>query len=376
MRLQLALVVAALAIPAAASADGTVSVRGVYYKERATRVMQPMLDSAFEVGARGLVNLHFLADAITSASTSAGAENAEAFTEIRYEGGGGYTHDLGFARLAAQGRYSTESDYTSIYLGARGELDLAQKNTTLGLGGGISLDKVSGAGDGGLAQQTIECEPGGTEKVECSLNTYSVFASATQILSPNALLSVSVDIAALDGYQSNPYRSAIGGDELVPERHPTKRTRQAYAGLVRYFVRATETTLVGAYRYYRDDWKVHGHTPELRVVQQLGDFMDAGARYRYHTQDGSFFYRERYDDAMGVTDADFCPAGCTSDDVKLSTMTTHTMEAKLGVLGEAFGLEGNWGAARFEGVLQYAAQYNRFGNAVTAHIGLTLPLEY
>ena len=81
MRLQLAVAVAAgaLALLAAAPAraDGTLAVRGVYYKERATRVMQPMLDGAFEAGERGLVTGHLLVDAITSASQSSGAVNTE-----------------------------------------------------------------------------------------------------------------------------------------------------------------------------------------------------------------------------------------------------------------------------------------------------------
>jgi hypothetical protein len=52
------------------------------------------------------------------------------------------------------------------------------------------------------------------------------------------------------------------------------------------------------------------------------------------------------------------------------------MEAKLGVLGDAFALDGKWAAARFEGILQYIIQHNRFGNAVEAHVALTVPFDY
>lgn len=364
MRLQLATLVVSLLIVERAHADGTISARGVYYKERSTRVMQPMLDAMFEVGARGLVTSHFLIDAITSASASAGSDDAKPFTELRYEGGVGYAHELSRGRAGGNVKYSTESDYRSLYLGARGELELAEKNTTLGLGGGLSLDSVSGAGAGGLAQQTIECAPGTPAQPSCRLTTYSVFASASQILSPDALIAITVDVARLDGYQSNPYRTAIAGTELVAERHPTVRTREAFALLGRYYVARTKTTVVGAYRYYRDDWEVHAHTPELRIVQEVGDTIDAGIRYRYHRQDGAFFYRERYDSPAEMY---------FSDDVKLSTMTTHTIEAKLGVAGDTFGLPGRWAAARFEGILEYAIQRNRFGNAIIAHAALTVP---
>ncbi len=372
MRLQLALAVAlagAISITAVhrARADGSVEVRGVYYKERATRVMQPMLDGLFEAGARGLVTGHFLVDSITSASASAGAADAMPFTETRYEAGVGYTHDLGVARVGGETKYSTESDYKSLYAGIRGELDLAEKNTTLGLGGGVGYDTISAGSGGGLAQPTIQCEPGADATPDCNLTTLSMFASASQILSRNAVLGLSVDVSRLDGYQSNPYRTAIAGDQLVPERHPTLRTREAFASVLRYYVAATKTTLIGAYRYYRDTWKVHAHTPELRIVQEISDVADASVRYRYYTQDGAFFYRERYASADEMF---------VSDDIKLSTTSTQLMEAKLGIYGAAFGLEGRWARARFEGVLQYILQYNRFGNAIVAHLGITVPLSY
>src|SRR4051812_49961908 len=79
-----------LAVATPARADGSLAVRGVYYKERATRVMQPMLDGMFDAGVHGVVTGHFLVDAITSASASSGAADATAFTERRYEGGLGY----------------------------------------------------------------------------------------------------------------------------------------------------------------------------------------------------------------------------------------------------------------------------------------------
>jgi hypothetical protein len=268
-------------------------------------------------------------------------------------------------------------DYKSLYIGARSELELNQKNTLLGLGGGIGYDTISAGTGGGLAQPTIECEPGGTAQAECNLSTLSVFVSASQIVNRNMVVGASIDVARLSGYQSNPYRSAIGGDELVAERHPTLRNRQAYAGWLRYYVPSTQTTLIGSYRFYRDTWKVHGHTPEIRIVQLIDKVADASLRYRWHTQDAAFFFRERYATADGICMEPGNLATCyLSDDVKLSSMSTHTIEAKLGITGAAFDLQGRWAGARFEGVLQYVVQYNRFGNAIVAHVGVTVPFSY
>ncbi len=368
MRLQL-VVVALVATVGTAHADGVMSMRGVYYKERATRVIQPMLDGSFTVGNAGLVNAHFLVDAITSASGAAGAENAQPFTENRYEAGGSYAHELKNLRLAVQGRFSDESDYTSLFGAVRGELDLAQKNTVLGLGVGAGHDTISRGAAQGPVSPEIECSPGDV-RGECELTTMTMFASVTQILSKNAVAALTYDLARLDGYQANPYRQALTETGLVPERHPEERLRQAFAASLRYFVPATQTTLIGVYRYYQDDWDLHAHTPELRLVQQVSHTADAAVRYRFHTQDRAFFYRDRYPTG-DVTMQEFL-----SDDVKLDAHSTHLVEAKLGILGEAFGMSGRWEGARFEGILQYALLHPRFGNAIVAHVALTVPFDY
>jgi hypothetical protein len=372
MRLQLTL--AAIVLVSAASgraqADGTLAVRGVYYKERATRVMQPMLDAMFDAGVHGVATGHFLVDAITSASASSGASGAAPFTERRYEAGLGYTHELGDITLGVDGKYSTESDYVSRYVGVRGQIELGQKNTVIGVGGGASFDTISAAASQGPLVITLRCDAMHPSEAECPLHVYSAYGSVSQIVSQNAVIGVSVDVATLRGDQSNPYRQAVVGETLVAERHPTERTREAFAATARYYVADTGTTLIGTYRYYRDNWQVHAHTPELRIVQEIGFDVDASLRYRYYTQDGAYFYKTRYppDDAAMTQ--------FVSDDVKLSDFTGHTLEGKLGVLGEAFGLPGRWAGARFESIVEYVVQHNRFGNAVVAHVALTLPFSY
>ena len=384
MRLQLTKLVALVALAGAsgtARADGTLEARGVYYKERSTRVMQPMLDGMFEVGARGLVNAHFLVDAITSASSGSGAANAAAFTERRYEAGGTYTHELdGPAalpfvdklRVGGEGKYSTESDYTSLYVGARLEADVAQKNAVIGLGGGVSTDNVTNAGaQSPMGGPQIQCDvTSPATSGECALTSYSAFASVSQIVSKNAILAVSYDIAKLDGYQANPYRTVITASGLVPEEHPNSRLRQSIAFSARYYLGATGTTLIGAYRYYHDDWHIRAHTPELRIIQEVGKLADAEIRGRYYRQTASYFYADRYP-ALDMNTINY-----VTDDPKLSAYDGFTMEAKLGVFGEEFGLSGNWAGARFEGILEYILQHNRFGDAVVAHVALTLPFSY
>jgi hypothetical protein len=303
----------------------------------------------------------------------AGSVDAQPFTENRYQAGGGYTHNLGTARVNASGRYSTESDYDSFFGGLRGEVDVNDKLTTLGLGFGVAHDSITGAAASGLTVPELTCNPiTGETATTCYLNTYSLFGSASQVVNKNLVVGASVDVSFLRGYQSNPYRRAVVGNQTEVEQHPNKRTRQAYALFGRYFIEATNTTLIGIYRLYRDNWLdtdavgAGAHTPEVRIVQELGDTVDAALRYRYHTQNGADFYQERYEGMQTFR----------SDDVKLSAFSTHLIEGKLGLYGETFGLEDLWGGMRVEALLQYYIQHNRFGNAVSAQLALTVPFEY
>ena len=301
---------------------------------------------------------------------TSGATNAQPFTERRYEAGAGYAYELGALTLGGEAKYSTESDYISRYVGVRGQMDFNQKNTVIGLGAGVSFDTVSAAAIQGPVILTLRCDATHPAQNDCALDTYAGYASASQILTADLVVGASVDVSNLRGFQSNPYRQAIVGNGLVSERHPTERTREAFAGSVRYYVSPTHTTLIGAYRYYRDTWDVHAHTPELRVVQEVNDDVDVTLGYRYYTQDGAYFFRTRYPaDDPGLTQF-------VTDDPKLSTFTGHTFEGKIGVRGEQFQLPGLWAGARFEGMFEYDIQHNRFGNAVVAHVALTLPFRY
>ena len=104
---------------------------------------------------------------------------------------------------------------------------------------------------------------------ECDLTSTSLFAVRRARSSRRTRsLGVTYDV-------SRPRRLPV---EPVPHaRSPTTasppsvtrdwRTRQAVAASLRYFFPRSQTTLIGAYRFYRDNWEVHAHTPEVRVIQ-------------------------------------------------------------------------------------------------------------
>lgn len=357
-----AAVLATLALAAAAApvrADGEVAVRGAYYKERATRVEQPMMDARFDAGDDSEVDTHVLIDAITSASVSSGAAGA-AFTEHRWEFGGGYNRQLGNLRLGAVARYSTESDYRSLFGGISGQLDLAQKNTTVGLAVNGGHDNINNAGlQGGLAQ-----------RIEGELNTVMASASFSQVLTPDLLVGVTYDFARLSGFQQNPYRTVVAGGLPEPERHPRLRHRHAFYANAKDYVEATRSTLIAGYRFYFDDWGIKAHTPEVRLVQALPHEIALALRYRYYWQSKADFYKEIYDSNDPMVEP------YLSDDVKLSHFTGQTYGAQLDVPLSAVGFSGDRGDIRATAVFEYVIQNNRFGDAVIAQLALTVPFRY
>lgn len=359
MQLSHLLAAAALALAVGAgpaAADGELTLRGAYYKERSTRVVQPMLDGTFQVGDHGMASGHVLVDAITSASASSGAADT-AFTESRYEAGAGYAHELSWGALRGDARISEEPDYSSLYAGLAVEVALAEDNTVLGLGGGAGTDTVTNAGAQGPFSQLIE----GT------LRTLLSSASVAQVLSPNALVSAGYDLVHLRGFQQNPYRTVLADGQLIAERHPETRTRHALAGSGKLYSPALATTLIATYRFYTDSWGVLAHTPEARLIKVVGsEEIEASLRYRFHWQRRADFIKRSYqptDDYL-------------SDDEKLVGFTSHTLEAKLAVLGEVLGFDGRLGQSRGELLLQYVDQNNRFGNAISAQVALTIPFTY
>jgi hypothetical protein len=357
-----ALLTAALAAtPTTAGADGDVSVRGAYYKERSTRVTQPMIDARLDVGERGELIAHAVVDAITSASAAVGASAGTPFDKTRYELGGGYLHRF-LERFAAGGvvRMSLEPDYSSFFFTARGSAELAQRNTLLVFALSQGRDHITnGNAQGGPAAP-----------VEGNLDTTLVSGSVSQVLSPLWVGAFTYDFIYLHGFQQNPYRTVSAGGLAVAEREPDIRLRHAIAASVRTYIPPTDTVVIGSYRFYADSWGIVGHTPELRLIQQITENLFVQARYRYYWQNAADFSQPTY----ATADPTIQPF--LTDDPKLAAMTTHVIGGKIELTLAALGFDGLTGRMRTELLLEYLIQNNRFGNAIHAQFALTVPFDY
>jgi hypothetical protein len=350
--------------------SGSVAARGNYYFERSTRVVAPAVSAGLTTPVGLRVDSTYLVDAITSASQATGVQSDVGFTEIRHDfsAGGGYEIDMGDKQLDLElrGRMSKEPDYRSRGVGFAAAFSADERNTVLRLNGYYLHDDVYKIDRMAPAENPDELMA--TRAVPVGdLDALSVGLAWDQTLSPTWIATFGYDGALLEGFQANAYRVAAFSDGGgSPEHHPNTRSRNAYyVWLAHYFLKTRSALRVG-YRFYNDDWKILAHTPEVRVHQEMGKFVEVRLRYRYYTQDKAYFYRkggnlrrDRY----------------ISADPKMSAFHNQTVGLKLRVSLEFLSftaLDALHGAVLDFG-MEYVFNTNRFGDGVIGQGGFTWP---
>ena len=405
MRLQLALSVAALLLCGAARGD-EVTIRGNYWRDRNTRIVQPEIDVGKELPSGTTVGAHYLLDTITSASVAAGVIRDKPFTELRNEVGFRLGRRIGPTQHTVAYSYSSESDYWAHTLSVASSFDFFQKNSTLGL--------VTTYGADTIAQRqgaTVYNRLGG-------LQTFGFIASWTQVVSKYALLVGEYDLAvqgfgsskgkvtgepdANTGFQSNAYRSVVLGGSPAREVVPFQRIRQAFSGALHVTIPtgvklSPYLGLRPSYRYYSDDWSIHASAVELRTYVPIGP-VELRVTGRWYSQTGASFYTEidGAPDYEGAATRGLPCTGCRSRASHGATRLYYTADPKLSPFTAVFlevrallKLEPIFRGVRHavprwlgEGLVEvtYGHYFNdrlprkTFGDANLASLALTLPL--
>jgi hypothetical protein len=375
-----------------AEANDYVVVRGAYYREASTRVIQPMVELQREAPGTGVdVAAHFLVDAITSASIAAGTAVDNVFTEIRDEVGLRVRKRWQRSDMALSYRYSAESDYWSHGVAASFGHRFWEDTASVRLSVGRSFDAVTANG------RMPVCRPGQDPMRSCDLNVWFGGISYSQVLSPVAIAQVSYEAAYVEGYQGNPYRmvSSLMRYEHVPER----RMRNAITPRIAYYLPGSGTGFQLNYRFYfdyypgdpgtrgaGDPWNIFARTIEARVYQQLLPSLEARVLFRYYRQNHAQFWCDAATRPVGIP-TDFClvntdpPAGYPSDavyyaaDPKLGPVVTQYPEMQL--VWQADALRDvpflRWfSAGAFEISYGYYFQNTSFGGAHLLQTGYRL----
>jgi hypothetical protein len=370
--------------PRASVAEDRVIIRGNYYRERSTRVLQPMVHVTVDAPDERLtLGAAYLLDAITSASIATGTTAVtggdHVFTELRHEALGTVGSRLGEWTLGGFFRYSTETDHISRSVGTSVARDFLQRTINLSLSYAYNFDRAFRIVNS-LGERAPWC--GGAFTVNCGsegggnlLQVHYLSAGYTHVLHKTLIALLNVEGAFARGPQDNPYRG-----EQIPnvlwESHPTERDRIAVSGALRWMIPEGHTVFEPRYRFYADDWGIKAHSIDARVHFRVARYVRMRLRYRYYTQNEAFFWREdmMYEESPLPCTPD-TPQGCASADPKLDDWLSHTPGAQitweLDGLARRPGL--GWLANGWiQATYNHVFQTNRFGNARLGSLAFSL----
>ncbi len=205
---------------------------------------------------------------------------------------------------ASAGYYvSSENDYFAQMISAGYNHGFLGQNLNLAVGAAFSWDDIRPVSDA--------FGPG----VPSYRKTLHLNAVATQILTSHTVLRLGVELNEVEGQQHDPYRSVYVSGSIVPERHPTSRSRRNAFLRLNQFLGA-ESSLQGDFRYYQDDWDISSRTYGLKLNQRVSQSVTVRYRYRYYSQLPAWFYRDDYRTTGSVT-------GYQSGDYRLGDYGSH-----------------------------------------------------
>ena len=304
------LVVALAALPARADTGFTSKVQ-VYTDSDHTTVISPVVEAAADVTNDTSVSLGYLVDAVSSASVDVVSQaSPNAMHDTRHQVSTGLTHVFNTVTVGLNYSLSMEHDYLSHTVGAQVSKDLFEKNSTVALGYGVSINTVGRSGDENFAR---------------SLDEHHLQLSWTQIMTPRYALQFTYELGYDAGYQASPYRfvpirqsADAVPDVWVPETDPDSRVRNAFVIAANHAVGTTDS-IQGDYRFYFDDWGIQSHTIGARYFTKLGKDVELRLRERFYTQNGASFYQSIY----------MAPAKYTTFDRELSPLWSETFGGKL-----------------------------------------------
>lgn len=303
----------ALGWPRAIRAEDRVTLRGNYYRETSTRVLQPMVHFRKELpDERFALEAEYLLDMISSASIAAGSlilGGDKVFNEARHEMTVGANSKVGDWTSSAFYRYSTETDYTANVFGFSLSRAFLRETATLSLSYSANLARVYRITNN-IGARSPWLSHGDTNQ----LQVHYLALGYSHVLTKTLVAGVSLEATYGVGPQDNPYRRARNG---APEIHPWVRMRLAPTGWLMWSIPRAKLVIEPRYRYYADDWGVNAHLADLRLHYRPHPTVHLRARYRFYIQDEAEFWR---DDGVWAVDYPY-----RSDDPKMDDFLSNTV---------------------------------------------------
>jgi hypothetical protein len=311
-------------------AEDRVTVRGNYYRETSTRVLQPMITFRKELpDERFALETEYLLDVISSASIGAGSIELggdRVFTEARHEATLRATTKIDDWAAAASFRYSTETDYESSNFSVALSREFLQRTANVSLSYSASFDRVFR-----IMNNLGERERWTSSGASNLLTVHYLNLGYSHVLHKQVVGGVNVEGIYADGPQDNPYRRTR---DALSEQHPLVRHRLAPSLWLRAAVPQAKLVVEPHYRFYADDWGIVAHAADMRLHFRAHRDLALRVRYRFYTQTQAKFWKDQ--GAYAQSDP------FRSDDPKMDDFRSHTA-----------GLELTWSldsVAKFKGL--------------------------
>lgn len=231
------------------------------------------------VGLRG----GYLVDVTSSASIDVVTAATDRWEERRDELRGGADLYVGDAIVTADYVRSMEPDWSSHRITGGFSIDLADRATTLSIGGGVILNDVGRSGE----DQTEGA-------FSDSQTTFALNVRWVQILDPQSLMQLGYAGQYVTGYQASPYRYVrLLDGSTYPETHPDERHRHAFTFRYRHAISDAIAFAIDE-RAYVDSWGVYGTTTILGLSVELLHGLELELENRFHFQTSASFYEPAY----------------------------------------------------------------------------------
>lgn len=302
------------------------------YAESDSRVqaIEPVISATRNFDSETKLNLKLALDTLTGASPNGAFTSDQPQTFTRPSGEGQYSVAAGELPLddsfrdtriatSAQwsaplgrdwaysvgGHFSTEHDYLSMGGNASVSRYLNQKNTTLTLAGGLSLDTISPEGGipAGLSPMAVK----GSNNFDNDFANSRVgsdddktvtdlILGVTQVINRSTIMQFNYSLNLSDGYLTDPYKLVSVFDQAGGslqgyryEARPDSRTKQAFFWQARHQLAGGDVVDL-SYRYQFDDWGMNSHTLEMKYRWDLGQHY-LEPQLRWYTQSAVDFYQ-------------------------------------------------------------------------------------
>ena len=255
---------------------GSISFRYLDYVDRQPdleriRISAPAVLITAPIAGKWLVEGSYVSDAVSGASPAyhTVVRSAAKITDRREAVSASLARYWPWGTLKIGAAYSTESDYVSRALSARGSAASEDKNTTFNFGVGATHDLIN---------------PVNKRTADETKTTNEATEGVTQVLTPVDVAQLSLSFAQGRGYFSDPYK-------LLDER-PRKRGQSVVVARWNHHFDSVEGTSRVSYRYYADTWDVKAHTLTLEYVQSFASGWTLTPQLRFHSQNAARFYRD------------------------------------------------------------------------------------